>query len=175
MKFKQKVDTIVALILIFMGTVILILPLFDINQVKIILITNLILYAIIKLGQFIITKNSKDYEGLYTSLASIATIVISFFLKLGSSAHNLAITLFIWIVFMSIIKLKKSDYYHDRRDRMWKLNVCKLSLFILIGLLTCINLYYEPVVQIVVLGFFFLIHGILELFDPVVKTLISHS
>ena len=41
-----------------------------------------------------------------------------------------------------------------------------LILFILTGVLTSINLYYTGDVQILVLGFFFLINGILELMDP---------
>ena len=42
-----------------------------------------------------------------------------------------------------------------------------------LGLLTSINLYYETSVQVVVLGFFFYTHGILELIDPLVKYLLS--
>ena len=76
---------------------------------------------------------------------------------------------------MSLIKLKKADYYHDRRDRMWKLNILMLGIFILCGLLTSINLYYEADVQVIVIGFFFMINGILEMFDPIVKTLITHA
>ena len=41
--------------------------------------------------------------------------------------------------------------------------------------ITSINLYYEPNVQVIVIGFFFLVNGILELIEPIVKTLIAHS
>ena len=67
---------------------------------------------------------------------------------------------------MSLIKLKKADYYNDRKNKFWILEIVTLILFILTGLLTTINLYYENSIQILVLGYFYLIHGILELVDP---------
>ena len=49
----------------------------------------------------------------------------------------------------------------------------ELVLFILIGLLCTINLYFEQSVQVLVLGFFYFIHGILELIDPITNYLIE--
>ena len=54
---------------------------------------------------------------------------------------------------------------------MWIFEVICLVLFILTGLLTTMNLYYENDIQVLVLGYFFLIHGMLELFDPIVISL----
>ena len=54
---------------------------------------------------------------------------------------------------------------------MWIIEVISLVLFILAGLLTTMNLYYENDIQVLVLGYFFLIHGILELFDPLIISL----
>lgn len=175
MEYKQKVDSVVALILIAIGTMLILLPLYEINNIKWINIIIFSLYAIINLIQYILTKKSKDNEGLTTFIASITTLIIGLVIHAEENALNLSITLLVWIMLMSVIKLKKADYYHDRHDRMWKLNVFMLGLFILVGLLTCINLYFEPNVQVIIIGFFFLIHGILELFDPIVKTLIKHS
>ena len=76
---------------------------------------------------------------------------------------------------MSLIKFKKVDYYHDRRDRMWKLRIFTLFLFIIAGIATSVNLAHTSSVQTIIIGFFMIIHGMLELFDPVVKTLISHA
>lgn len=76
---------------------------------------------------------------------------------------------------MSLIKLKKADYYHDRRDRMGKINIFMLVVFIITGLLTAINLGYDNKVQIIILGYFFLVNGLLQMIDPIVKSLISHG
>lgn len=175
MKFKQKVESSIALIIIFLGTILLLLPLFKVNNIKWINIVIFGVYAICYLIQHILTYKSKDNEGLYTFIASIIALIISLVLKAETSPGKLSLTLMIWITLMSITKLKKADYYHDRRDRMWKLNLFILFLFILTGLLASINLYYEPNIQVIVIGFFFLINGILELIEPIVKTLIAHS
>ena len=85
----------------------------------------------------------------------------------------MALTLFIWVILMSLIKLKKTDYYNDRKNKMWVLRLITLMLFMLTGLLATINLYYTADVQILVLGFFFYIHGILELVDPITNYLMQ--
>lgn len=175
MKYKQKVETLTSLVLILIGTILLLCPLYKITDIKWINLIIFLSYAIINLLKFILTYKSKDYEGLFTCLASIVAAITSIVLKSEKSAINLSLTLMIWIILLSLIKLKKADYYHDRRDRMWKLNILMLGIFILCGLLTSINLYYEADVQVIVIGFFFMINGILEMFDPIVKTLITHA
>ena len=65
----------------------------------------------------------------------------------------------------------RSYINNDRKNKMWIFEVICLILFILTGLLTTMNLYYENDIQVLVLGYFFLIHGMLELFDPIVISL----
>ena len=79
----------------------------------------------------------------------------------------------IWTILIALTKLKKADYYHDRKDRMWKLRLFTLVTFILISVLTSINLANENVT--IIIGFYFTINGLLEMFDPIAKTLIKHG
>lgn len=167
MKKKQMVDLVIAIFLIIAGSIILLLPINNIFNITYIFCTILIIYSILNLIKFILTKESKDIEGLLTSIASIITFIIAIKIHLEEKPWNLALTLFIWIMMMSLIRLKKGDYYNDRHNKMWILEIVTLILFILTGVLTVINLYYTTDVQILVLGFFFLINGILELVDPI--------
>lgn len=166
MNKKQKVELIIATFLILCGSLVLIFPLFQFVKVKLIFILVLAVYGVLNLIKFILVRESKDYEGLFTTLASIVALVMVCFLDIDSVPWYLALSLFIWIIMMSLIKLKKADYYNDRRNKTWILEVVTLILFILSGLLTTINLYYENDIQVLVLGYFYLIHGILELVDP---------
>ncbi len=175
MKKKQKVDMGIAIFLILIGVILLILPLFNISNIKWLNTGIFSLYTILNLIQFILTKESKDYEGLHSAIGSLIVLIANLLIRPINNPKTLSMLLMTWIIFMSLAKLKKMDYYHDRRDRMWKIRAFNLSLFILVGVLACINLAYEGVVQVLVIGFFMLIHGILELFDPIVKTLIAHS
>jgi len=175
MKFKQKVDTTIALLLILIGIVLLVLPIFNITNIKYLSIAIFTLYTILNLVQFILTKKSKDYEGLHSAIGSFIVVIASIVTSPESQPKTLAMLLMTWIIFMSLAKLKKMDYYHDKNDRMWKIRFLNLSLFIITGILTCINLAYTSAVQVLIVGFFMFVHGILELFDPIVKTLIAHS
>lgn len=171
MKKKQIVDLIIAIFLILCGSIILLFPLLHFIKVKIIFLSILLIYTILNLVKFILTFSYKDYEGLFTSIASIITFSIALNLDIAKTPWYLALSLLIWIIMISLIKLKKSDYYNDKKNKMWIVKIINLVLFILVGLLTTMNLYYENDTQILILGFFFLTHGILELFDPLIISL----
>lgn len=173
MNKKQIVDIVTAIILILCGSILLIFPLFDFVNVKFIFMGILGIYAFMNLIQFLLTYKSKDYEGLLTTIASLIVLVVAWKLNISNIPWYLALSLFIWIILMSLIKLKKADYYNDRKNNVWILKIVTLTLFILSGLLATINLYYSNDVQILILGFFYLIHGILELLDPLTIYLIE--
>ena len=172
MKTKQKIDTIINSFLVIIGLLIVLLAVLKYSDVKTIFLVVMFSYALLNLLQFILTRTSKDYEGLYTFLASLAVGIIDIFFSFESE-NVLAISLMSWVTMMSVIKFIKTDYYNDRKDKMWKLRIVLLALFMLIGIVTSISLNYSDNVRIMVLGYFFLIHGILELIDPITKYLIG--
>lgn len=174
MKKKQKVDIANALCLILIGTILLVIPMFSFKNIYVLTIIIYGLYTILGSIRFLLVKETKDYEGLHTALSSLIPLIMTIIIKPENPRH-LALILCIWIICMAMTKLKKIDYYHDRRDRMWKVRAFILGLFLLAGILTSINLAHTSEIQIIVFGFFMLIHGILELFDPILKTLITHS
>jgi uncharacterized membrane protein HdeD (DUF308 family) len=175
MKYKQKIDIIVALFLVLFGSIILVLPLFNITNIKAIGIIIFSIYTVLNIAQYILTYKSKDIEGVISAIASVVALIVTIVTKPQNDPRTLAMILMTWVIIMSIAKLHKADYYHDRRDRMWKVRVLNLGIFIIAGILTSINLAYTGEVQIIVVGFFLFIHGIVELFDPVTKYLIAHS
>ena len=75
----------------------------------------------------------------------------------------------IWMGLMSLIKLKKADFYHDRENKMWILRLLILFIFIASGLLTSINLFYDNSVQILLIGYFFLVNSILDTVSSLVE------
>lgn len=172
MKSKQKIDTAINSFLVILGLLIIVLAIFKYTDVKVVFLTVMFSYALLNLVQFILTRKAKDYEGLYTCLASLAVGVIDIFFSFDSS-NVLAISLMSWVTMMSVIKFIKTDYYNDRKDKMWKLRVVLLILFMIIGIVTSISLNYGDNIRIMILGYFFLIHGILELVDPITKYLIG--
>ena len=157
---RTLVEFVVGWILVLIGGLIMVLPLFNIISVKKVFILVISLYSIIHLIKNFLILESKEYSGFSTSLACVAVLIILLFKDINDNPLNLALILFIWIILMSLIKLKESDYYHDY-------NV------IFTGILTTVNLYCTPDIQILVLGFFFLVNGILDLMDPLVAYVIN--
>ena len=84
MKLKQKVDMIIDAILIVIGIVMLMLPTFRITDIKNLFFTIMILYAILNFIQFILTRKSKDYEGLYTMLISLGIGFVGLFFSFNT-------------------------------------------------------------------------------------------
>ena len=74
---------------------------------------------------------------------------------------------------MSLVKLKKADFYHDKQNKMWLMRLFILFSFIAINLILCLNLMYEKEVQILIIGFYFLINSLLDTIDPLVSYLME--
>ncbi len=170
---RTLVEFIVGWILVVGGAIVTLLPIFNITNVRIVFISIIASYGIIHLVKNFAILNAHEYSGFSTALSCVVVLASLLFLDINDSPWNLALALFIWVILMSLTKLKESDYYHDKKNKLWELNVVNLILFILTGIITTINLYYTSDIQIIILGFFFLINGILELTDPLAGYIIS--
>lgn len=165
MKKKSLVDLITGISLMLLAGVILLLPTFKVNDLNFILKTIFGFYAMIKFVQFILILKEKDFESLFTFMISLGALISLFLIEF--TTKNMVLVLMIWMALMCLIKLKKADFYHDRKNKMWILRLFILFAFLTAGLLTGINLYYEASVQTIIVGFFFFINGILDSIDPI--------
>ena len=165
MKKKELVDLITGISLMLLASVILLLPTFKINDLSFILKIIFGFYALIKLTQFLLILKEKDIESLFTCLISLGALISLFLIDL--TTPNMVLVLMIWMALMCLNKLKKGDFYHDRQNKMWVLRLFILFAFLTAGLLTGLNLYYEASVQTIIVGFFFLINGLLDVIDPI--------
>lgn len=172
MKPKQKVDFIIDLILMIIGIINIFLGVIHFNNIKSLFVIIMFLYTILNLVQYLLTKKNKDLEGLYTFLASLTIAIVAIFINLDNT-NNLTLLLLSWVILMSVIKFIKTDYYNDRKDRMWKIRIFTLVVFMIAGVLTGISFNFTNDVKVLVLGYFFFIHGLLELIDPLTKYVIT--
>lgn len=156
-----------SILFLFVGVFLLLCSIMKVTDINLLFLITMASYMMINFGKFLLTKENKDYEGLLSAIASLMVGSMVFLKKDLDNPSTLAFLLFTWIILQSLIKLKKADYYHDRESKYWILEISLLVIFILIGILTSINLNYNVEIKILVLGYFFFIHGILELIDPV--------
>lgn len=175
-KLRDKTNIIVSFVLLLMGILMLIVPFLGFMEPNMLLYVVFSIYALIKIIEIIIVKNStNDYEDIFTAIACALAAVSGFKFINYDSPMVLSITLASWVGIMSIIKLIKLDYYHDRENGMFYVNLVTFSMFLLLGLLTSINLYFNETVQILMLGFFFVINGLLNLAEDGIRILVSRN
>ena len=172
MKTKQFVDIIIEGVLLLFGLVIMILGIVGYSKIKVVFISALFTYAIFNFIQYYLTRKSKDMEGLYTALASVLVGIADLYFPFTNNVV-LPVSIMVWSILMSIIKVIKADYYNDRRDRVWKFKMVSLCVFMVISVLTSVALNYNNNVQVLIIGYFFVINGILELSEPIVKYLLG--
>lgn len=166
---KDIVDFITSLALLILACSILLLPTFKYSNLKVILSVIFGFYTLIKLTQFIIIFREHDYESLFTSIVSLGGFLGVNFIQLN--AKYISLIVLVWMGLMCLIKLKKADFYHDRYNKMWMLRLFILFVFLSTGLITGLNLMYESSVQVIIIGYFFLINSILDAIDPITNYL----
>ena len=170
---KNKINLICSAILLLVGLAMFILPWIKILDPVKILYVVFSIYALVKLVEYFLTRNGSDLENLYTPIASALAAISGFRFINYEPTIVLSMTLASWVAVMSIIKLIKLDYYHDRENGMLYVNLITFSLFILLGLLTSINLYFNETVQYIMLAFFFVVNGLLMLAENGIRILVT--
>ena len=174
-ELRDKTNLVISSILLIMGILVLVVPFLEFIKPNALLYVVFSIYALIKIIEIIITPKTDDYEDIFTAIACALAAISGFKFIDYDPPMVLSITLISWVGIMSIIKLIKLDFYHDRKNGMFYVNLITFSLFLLIGLLTSINLYFNETVQVLMLGFFFVINGILNLAEDAIRILVSRN
>ncbi len=175
-KLRDKTNIIISFILTLMGMLMLGVSFLEFMAPNTLLYVVFSIYALIKIIEVIIVKvKDNDYEDISTAIACALAAISGFKYINYDPPMVLSITLASWVGIMSIIKLIKLDYYHDRENGMFYVNLVTFSMFLLLGLLTSINLYFNETVQILMLGFFFVINGLLNLAEDAIRILVSRN
>lgn len=167
---KNNVDFVAGVFLFIIGIVLLLLPIFDIANAVLVLKVVFFSYVVINFLRFLCNRKTKDLEGLYTSIACLVLVVSLFFTK-AEKPLVFSLTVFAFVILNSFIKLTKADYYHDRKNKMWILEVTTLVVFMIAGLLSSILLLVPEIVSIPTLGFLFFTNGFIELLDPIINAM----
>lgn len=169
MKNKRLFSLLASLAVLLIGVILLMFPDLAFDNVNTLFYTVMYIYAMVVFCEYLLTKEPEDYEKLFTALACTLAGTSGIIFNLERTPMVLSLTLISWVSIMSVIKLIKVDYLMDRHNKMWNVKIVLFGAFILIGILTSINLYYEITTQTLILGFFFFINGLLEVSYPLIE------
>ncbi len=149
-------------ILIFYGFFLCCANLFHLQNLSLFLGIFFFLYGSLKLTIFIFEKNKMD---LFSSIIGILFGCVFYLLDVMSSPRNLAIFILLFALCKSFIKLKKADFYHDRKSKYWLIEVANLLFFLGLSILVSINLSFEENVLFLIFGLYSFFLGVLDFYE----------
>lgn len=136
-------------------------PFFGLLNLRNSLLVLLLSFSFISAFKFLVKKNYTDFEYLYSCLAGVIFSLITYFVNINDN-KNLALFILLWVFVLTLIKLVKCDYYHDNNNVLWVSKLANITIFIIIGFVTSINLGIGKIVSIIFINYFFFINYILD-------------
>lgn len=150
-------------VILLFGCCFLLFPLFRITDITLVFRLFLAIFTIISLINFAAQYKNKEYSSFFVFLISIVLLIGSFLFPLTEQPKSLALSLLIWILFVSLAKIKRADFFHDRKSKIWCLEISLFFLFFLNGVCTCINFAFSEVTSVLSFGYFTFLYGVLEI------------
>lgn len=125
----------------------------------------MLLYFGCEFTNYLLTRKVTGMNSLYISLACLIASVSG--LKYMSEPTNmvLSITLAGWMIIMVVIKLIRIEELRKELNNSVFINIFSMSLFILLGFLVITNLYKGISNESMMLGFFFVANGVLNIIE----------
>ncbi len=170
MKYLKK-DVGLASLIILNGVFLLLCPILKITDFNVLLIGTFLLISGVYLVRFLINMKNNFYLMALNGLVSLGMIFALILTEASSNPKMLAICLMFWIMFMALIKLKNADIFHDKKNKLWLIDIIFMILFIIIGILTCINFLYSNETSILIFGYFIFIVGTFDLITIIINYL----
>lgn len=161
MKRYYAVQLVIDIVLIALGFIVYLFPHISSLNASMVFYTLMSIYAGLELCEFFIIGTF--HESLYLFFASAVCAFSGFFLKEYDVSMVLSITLVVWLLMLSIIKIISLEQIYEHKTNLFIIKLASTSAIILIGLLVSINIYYRISTIGYMLALLYLSYGFLEL------------
>lgn len=161
-KTKNIINFYSSLSVVILGILFFLVPTISNMEPNKILFVVMLLYFGIKISEYILTSKAKDSETIWVAIANALAAAAA--VQYGSVESNIlvSVSLSVWALILTIIKLIKINEYRDKENTLMYFNIVTMSLFVLLGILSVISIYREVVNINLILGYFFIVEGILH-------------
>ena len=157
-----------ASVIFLLGIFILCCPILNIKDFSFVYPLFFGVYALTELVLFALSYHRKEYSNFISFLISFILFAMGFLMNLTDSPRSIAISLLVFVFVNALAKLKRADYYHDRKSKLWTVEITMLLMFFVIGILASMNFAWSVEASILVLGFFTFICGIFKIVELLV-------
>lgn len=170
---EKLVDLVIYFLVIILGVVVLASSFYGVeNHLNFIATIYYILSAVFFIAYFVFRKPFR-YEKLFISLATAIVSTTLFFSRPEKALLMLGMSIFVFTALLLIIKLFGVLVLKKEKKSEWEVKII-ISLFItLIGVLSGYVLVHQVFFQMTIYGYFFIVFGIISLFEPVILILLS--
>lgn len=137
-------------------------------------ISLIIVYSSIHLGLFYCLGKNPTNESFLITIISILSGVFNVTIKeFVSPSISLSLSVLVFTLAITVIRLFTVDYYHDRKDAYFYVEAFLTVIFFVTGIIVSISLFNDPLVQTIELGFLLIIMGIIESMKVATKCLLK--
>lgn len=137
-------------------------------------ISLIIIYASIHLGLFYLLGKNPTSESFLMCIVSILTGIFNVTIQeFTNSSIALSISVLVFTLGITVVRLFTVDYYHDRKDAYLYVEAFLTVMFFVSGIVISISLFNDPLIQTIELGFFLMIMGIIESMKVTTKCLLK--
>lgn len=161
MKKTYVVQLIIDLIVIFMGLCNYLFPSIALVDPNITFYVMMLVYSGLELCEFIFDRTKK--EPLYLAIASGVGAFSGFFLHTYDSSFVLSITIAVWMIMITIIKIVSLEEIFEKKTHLFLIRLTSMSVFVLITILVSVNIFYNISTICYMLAFVYMTYGVLEL------------
>lgn len=126
-------------------------------------------YSTLELLEYLFGGETK--ESLYLFIAAGVCAFSGFFLNNLPSRGVISITLLLWVLMITIIKIINLENILKTKPKLFIIKISWVSFFITMGLLISINIYFNISIISYMLGTIFLSYGLIELFMDILDYL----
>ena len=105
-------------------------------------VSGLLMFACVNLVKYIVVGKNPTSERVYMTVASAGSGALN--IILGGFFENqhmvLAISIMVFVLAITTVKLFSIDYYHDNKDAFFYIETMLLCLFLVVGVVISVNL-----------------------------------
>ncbi len=160
-----------SLLIIFYASFLLLSSMYQFGAFNTLVTAFFVIYGVIHLALALANYNTKEFSHFFLGVIGIISFSILYCSNILTSIRGCSFFFFLFALLTCFIKLKKADYFHDRKNILWRMELSFLFLYFLATILFCVNLVQKDSVLTLLFGFYILFIGSLEFMEAMVFNL----
>jgi len=155
-------------LLVLMGIIVMSFPAFGLINTPYYVGSLFYIYSFMIILTYFVERKEGDYELLFNALISVIAGTFMFTNTTRTSSFILGTGLLIFTLLMLINKGYLIYKQKNKDNYLWVIKFIVAFLLAFLGVLVIINLFYEFSIQTLLIGYYFISIGIMQIIEPLV-------